>query len=241
MILCQFRLLRVAVFATVCVALAALGHAAVSGQPVPVPVLGAAAAGTAAGTWLLAGRRRGITAIAGWMTAAQAALHLVFEQTAARPAAPSADLVRLLLCVHGEAPDGVDPVELARAAGLDPAALGAAAGHAHGLHGHAGGGAGAGGAALLHGMSPGMVAAHLVAALACSLLLWRGEAALAAVVAAVRTLAEVFAPVVLLLAPFRQEPPRAVRPAVRRVRRPRQPALAHAVGRRGPPHPVPAV
>ncbi|MCU7826134.1 hypothetical protein KSNIM_31720 [Kitasatospora sp. DSM 101779] len=231
--------MRVAVFATVCVALAALGHAAVSGQPVPVSVLGAAAGGTAAGTWLLAGRRRGIAAIAGWMTAAQAALHLFFEQTAARPVAPpSADLLRLLLCVHGEAPDGVDPVELARAAGLDPAALGAAAGHAHGLHGRPAGG----GTALLHGMSPGMAAAHLAAALACSLLLWRGEAALAAVVAAVRTLAEVFAPLVLLLlAPFRHEPPRTVRPVVRPARRPRQPALAHAVGRRGPPRLVPAV
>ncbi|WP_052391117.1 hypothetical protein [Streptomyces sp. NRRL B-24484] len=238
MILCQFRLLRVAVFATACVALAALGHAAVSGQPVAVPVLGAAAAGTAAGTWLLAGRRRGIAAITGWMTAAQAALHLLFEQTAARPAAPapSADLLRLLLCVHGETPAGVDPVELARAAGLDPAVLGTAAGHAHGLHG-----GGGGGTALLHGMSPGMAAAHLAAALACSLLLWRGEAALAAVVAALRTLAEVFAPLVLVLAPFRHEPPRTVRPAVRRVRRPRQPALAYAVGRRGPPHPAPAV
>ncbi|PBC70913.1 hypothetical protein BX265_5473 [Streptomyces sp. TLI_235] len=238
MIVCQLRLLRVSVFATVCVALAAVGHAAVSGDAVSAPVLGAATAGTAVGTWAMAGRQRGIAAIAGWMTAAQAALHLLFERTSAAPAAPSTDLVRLLLCVHGETPGGVDPVELARAAGLDPAVLGAAAGHGHAVHGAA---AHTGGHALLHGMSPGMAAAHLAAALACSLLLWRGEAALTALAAALRTLAEVFAPLVLLPAPYRPELPRTLRPAVHRVRRPRQPALAHAVGRRGPPAAVPTV
>ncbi|MEV6208065.1 hypothetical protein [Kitasatospora sp. NPDC051914] len=237
MIVCQLRLLRVAVFATVCVALAAAGHCAVSGGEVRPGVLGLAVAGTAAGTWVPAGRRRGLGPVAAWMITAQAALHLLFERTSPAPAPPSADLLRLLLCVHGEAPAGVDPVQLAQAAGLDPALLGAAGSSAHAGH-HA---AAAGSSGLLHGMSAGMVAAHLLAAFACSLLLWRGEAALAATAAVLRTLADVLAPLVLLLSPYRPEAPRAVRPAVRSARRPRRPALAHAVVRRGPPALLPAV
>jgi hypothetical protein len=89
-----------------------------------------------------------------------------------------------------------------------------------------------------HAWSPGMVLAHFLAALACALWMWRGEAAvfrlgraLAAFVAAPLRLAG------LLLgfaAPALHGPVRVTR-FFAPVRRPRRPALRYAVTRRGPP------
>ncbi|GAA2819225.1 PE-PGRS family protein [Kitasatospora sp. CM 4170] len=97
-----------------------------------------------------------------------------------------------------------------------------------------------------HGMSLGMVAAHLLAALACALLLWRGEAAVARLFDLLGVLGGVLAGALLapLLALFARplgfRPPAAPRSAVHRVRPPRLVLLTHALVRRGPPALAPA-
>ncbi|MGW2251597.1 hypothetical protein ACWCXH_15555 [Kitasatospora sp. NPDC001660] len=105
-----------------------------------------------------------------------------------------------------------------------------ASGHAMAAHGMAHG--------MSHGMSVGMVAAHVLAALACALLLWRGDAALVRIfellgaVVAVTLLVPLLA---LCARPSGFRPPTPPRPADRRTRLPRQVLLTHAVVRRGPP------
>ncbi|MFJ3792644.1 hypothetical protein [Kitasatospora sp. NPDC090091] len=104
----------------------------------------------------------------------------------------------------------------------------------------------AGHAMAAHGMSLGMVAAHLVAALACALLLWRGEAAVARLFDLLGVLGGVLAGALLapLLALFARplgfRPPAAPRSAAHRVRPPRLVLLTHALVRRGPPVLAPA-
>ncbi|MFB7613262.1 hypothetical protein [Kitasatospora sp. NPDC056181] len=96
-----------------------------------------------------------------------------------------------------------------------------------------------------HGMSAGMIAAHLLAALACALLLWRGETALARLFELLGALGAVLAGVLLapLLAlwsrPHGYRPPVPPGPAAHRVRPPRLVLLSHALIRRGPPYAAP--
>ncbi|MGV9266025.1 hypothetical protein ACWDRR_15350 [Kitasatospora sp. NPDC003701] len=94
---------------------------------------------------------------------------------------------------------------------------------------------------MAHSMSAGMIAAHLLAALACALLLWRGETALARLFELLGALGTVLTGVLplALLALFARprgfEPPVPPRPAARRARPPRPVLLSHALVRRGPP------
>ncbi|MFB7667669.1 hypothetical protein ACFC1R_27710 [Kitasatospora sp. NPDC056138] len=281
----QLRTIRAVVFATLCVAMSATAHLSMSEAGIPGWVLLAAFAGTAAVTWLLAGQRRGPAVISAWMIAAQTCLHLLFERGAPMGTGASAahasgqargalDWTRLLLCTSDGIPAGVQPLELARAAGLDPAALSAAglppygpgsavqAAHAVRLHGGVtaltdpsamsqampgmtpGSGSATGSAdalsesmatSMAHGLSTGMVLAHLLAGLACALLLWRGEAAVAGLFQLVWTLAAVLVPLLLLFVPRSPEPSVPGPAARRRARQPRSVLLTHAVVRRGPP------
>ncbi|MFF2042619.1 hypothetical protein ACFVVX_19535 [Kitasatospora sp. NPDC058170] len=91
-----------------------------------------------------------------------------------------------------------------------------------------------------HGMSAGMLAAHVLAALACALLLWRGEAALVRLFDLLAALAGALLPILALAAPRGHRPPAAPRPVARRARPPRLVLLSHALVRRGPPSLVPA-
>ncbi|MEV0532523.1 hypothetical protein [Kitasatospora sp. NPDC050463] len=97
-----------------------------------------------------------------------------------------------------------------------------------------------------HSMSAGMIAAHLLAALACALLLWRGETALVRLFELLGGLGTVLAGALLLplLALFARprgfEPPVPPRPAAHRARLPRLVLLSHALVRRGPPSFAPA-
>lgn len=97
-----------------------------------------------------------------------------------------------------------------------------------------------------HGMSVGMLAAHVLAALACALLLWRGETALARLFELLGALGAVLAGALLapLLAlwcrPSGFRPPAPPGPAAHRVRPPRLVLLSHALIRRGPPCAAPA-
>ncbi|MGF1425423.1 hypothetical protein [Kitasatospora sp. LaBMicrA B282] len=246
----QIRMLRAVVFATLCVALAAAAHVSMSGAVAPGPVLAGAFAATVGATWLLAGQRRGAVVIGGWMVCLQAALHLLFEATARVPAGPvqglrgTPDWVNLLLCTPGGAnPPGMTPSQLAVMAGMDPGTL--SSGTMPGMSGMAGMSGMGGGHVVagldwgpsVAGMSLGMLAAHLLAALACALLLWRGESALVGLFEALRALAGAVLPVfvLLVLSPLDGEAPARVRRRPTRTRLPRLVALSHAVVRRGPP------
>lgn len=94
---------------------------------------------------------------------------------------------------------------------------------------------------MSHGMSPGMALAHVLAALGCALLLWRGDTALVRVFELLAALGAVVAgalllPLLTLLArPFGHRPSAVPRPADRPARLPRSVLLTHAVVRRGPP------
>ncbi|MFI6446629.1 hypothetical protein [Kitasatospora sp. NPDC050543] len=272
----QLRTLRTAVFAALCVTLAAAAHLSMSQADLPAPVLLAALGATAGCTWVLAGRRRSLAVISLWMVAAQGVLHLLFERATpsggavAAPAGAAPDWVHLLLCTPtGANTTGMSPVELARTAGIDPDSVSLAAlplpghrmvstaGH-HGLTavqnlgapgstsgaGDMNGMGGMGGMESLpgvpamagHALSPGMLLAHLVAALACAVLLRRGEDAIAGLSALLRTLADVVLPLLLLLlVPRGHRLPAPARPRARHTRLPRLVVLCHALVRRGPP------
>ncbi|WP_030663693.1 hypothetical protein [Streptomyces cellulosae] len=84
------RTVRAAVFAAVCVLLAALGHVLMSGSQVPARVLAAGFAATGVAGWSLAGRERGLPLIVSLVLAAQTALHFSFSlaQSATEAAPP---------------------------------------------------------------------------------------------------------------------------------------------------------
>src|SRR5690348_6439147 len=73
------RGLRAAVFAVVCVLLAALGHSVMSGTTVPGWMLLTAGAATTAGAWCVAGRERGPLLVGLLTVGTQAALHSAFS------------------------------------------------------------------------------------------------------------------------------------------------------------------
>ncbi|MFF3837485.1 hypothetical protein [Streptomyces sp. NPDC001930] len=81
------RGVRAAMFAAVCVLLAAIGHILMSGQGVPAWTLSLAFAATVAVAWVLAGRERGLLAVTAASVVVQSALHTAFSwsQTTAMP------------------------------------------------------------------------------------------------------------------------------------------------------------
>ncbi|MEU6313944.1 hypothetical protein [Streptomyces sp. NPDC047014] len=244
------RATRAAMFAAMCVALGAVGHAHMSGTDIPLSGLLAAFAVTAGLAWLAAGRRRGPVGISAAVLGVQGALHLVFSGTASvappagagagahhhhRMAADAGAMADGMAGTGGMA-DGAGAMAAGPPmAAADMAAMGGPDGMS-GMSGMAGMTDMAG-----HGGGLGMVAAHVLAALLCALWLARGEAAVfrlaralgAATVHAARPLARALA---LAGARTAAVPPRpAPRPPYRRPRRLRGAVHAHAVVRRGPP------
>src|SRR2546422_9089878 len=73
------RTVRAAVFAAVCVLLAALGHVMMSGSHVPAWALAAGVGATGVVGWCLAGRERGLPLIVAVVVAAQTVLHEAFS------------------------------------------------------------------------------------------------------------------------------------------------------------------
>ncbi|MFF4907283.1 hypothetical protein ACFY2T_20690 [Streptomyces sp. NPDC001260] len=210
------RTSRAAVFAAVCVLLAALAHELMSGGRVPGWALAAGAAATGAAGWCLAGRERGPALIVPVVVGAQAVLHSAFSY--ARSATPDSG---------GHANDSMTAVHMS--GGNSTASMGAmdlsGQGSMGGMHmDHAAGGS----------PSLGMLAAHLLAALLCGLWLAHGERAAFRVLRAVG--ARLAAPLRLPLAPppIPHHPlPRFGRP--RSDRAPRLLLLVHAITSRGPP------
>ncbi len=244
----DLRVLRAVPFALVCTLVAAFGHARAGGAVAP-DTLAAGFAAVCAAAALLGGRERSLGAIAAALAAGQLGLHLLFHRfgeglgggagmahgamAGNGTSDPLVSAAGRLLCndTPGDGltvvPLDTTPEQVVSAAGLDPQAYAAAAPHAAGWL----------------GLTPGMVAAHLAAALVAGWWLRRGEAALWRLVrAAALTAREWAAPlrtavallVALLLGGSRPAPARrGARPEDWRL--PVAAALRHSVLRRGPP------
>ncbi|MEU6805635.1 hypothetical protein [Streptomyces neyagawaensis] len=228
------RTVRAAMFAAVCVLLAALGHVTMSGSPVPWWAMGAAAAATGGVGWCLAGRERGLPLIVSVVLAAQTALHSGFSLTqSSHPA--DADGPMTGGSANGGSVGGSMDGGFGGASAMD---MGSAP-MQHTVHmgsaGHMGHADPTG--YLMDGpftASSGMLAAHLLAALLCGLWLAYGERAAFGLLRAVAG---------RLAAPLRMAlslvvPPGRPRPRVRRGRSDRSPRrllLVHTLTSRGPP------
>ncbi|MEV8126993.1 hypothetical protein AB0P07_23330 [Streptomyces sp. NPDC085944] len=258
----DLRILRAAVFAAVCVVLAAAGHTLASCATVPLWSLGAGFLGAVLVAVPLAGRRRSLAGIATLLTVGQTLLHTLFGlgqhgTAVAAPAAASgagagalsdASLVQQaarLVC--GTTAAAISPTQAQRIltdARIAPDVRTGAAHHpADAL-------SGAGGSASLLPSLP-MLLGHVLAALAAGWLLRRGDLALARLVelsahsahslaeaAFVRALRAALFLVRALHAGLAGAPgtgPRLPRPALWVPPQPRTTALQHTVIRRGPP------
>lgn len=255
------RAVRAALFAAVCVLLAATGHVLMSGTPVSGPVLSVALVFTAVVAWTLAGRERGLLAVTTAAVVTQTALHtgFTFAQSLTRPvpapqqASYAREWAGKLLCGDGAAAlSEREAVRVVTDAGLGglisrpppgtlvTASAGGAGHGGHAMHGMTADSA-AGMAPAMHGgpgmgtlSSAGMVAAHLLAAVLCGLWLAYGERALFRALRAFAT--RLWTPLQLLL--HLSAPPRRPRPPVRRRRARHAPArllLVHSITSRGPP------
>ncbi|MFI6335058.1 hypothetical protein [Streptomyces sp. NPDC050535] len=225
------RTVRAAVFAAVCVLLAALGHVLMSGSPVPWWAMGAAAVATGGLGWCLARRERGLPLIMTVVVVTQGVLHSAFSL--AQSAGGAAGTGTALGTTSGSA--GMDAMghDMGNmpmgsmhmdSAHMDPMDMGtmAAGPTAHLSHD-------------MSGMSSsGMVAAHLVAALLCGLWLGYGERAAFRILRALA--GRLAAPLRLLHA--LPTPPHRPRVRAGRASSDRAPArllLVHAITSRGPP------
>ncbi|QES57712.1 hypothetical protein DEJ51_29015 [Streptomyces venezuelae] len=235
------RALRAAMFAALCVLLAATGHLLMSGVAVPWWALSVAFPGTAATAWALAGRERGLFAVTAAAVAVQTVLHAGFSmaQSLAGAATPSGSGRMPLMSSMAAMPSMAG---MPRPSGAGTPEAGAHLHHA--MHGTADvasamttatGGPLPGGVHEAAAMSPvGMTAAHLLAAVLCGLWLAHGERAAFRVVRAVA--GRLWIPLRLLLrttVPAHRPPIRIRRR--RRHRAPRRLFLVHAITSRGPP------
>ncbi|WP_406007424.1 hypothetical protein OG440_15605 [Streptomyces sp. NBC_00637] len=232
------RALRAALFAAVCVLLAALGHVLMSGAEVPAWALAAGAAVTCVAGWSLAGRERGLPLIVTVVVAAQTALHSAFSL-----AGPSAGGVSAgtgatgVMGTMGMGSMRMDSMDMnmghmAHAGHMDHVSHIDHMGHAGPMsHMHLGESVGEGVAGT---SSFGMLAAHLLAALLCGLWLAHGEKAAFRILRAVA--GRLAAPLRLLLAlPVTPDRPRVRFRRRGSVRAPRLLLLTHAITTRGPP------
>ncbi|MFE0251618.1 hypothetical protein [Streptomyces sp. NPDC059010] len=235
------RTIRAAVFASVCVLLAALGHVLMSGDTVPWWTLAAGALATGGAGWCLAGRERGLPLVVSVVVVAQGGLHTFFEfaQSVAAGAAGTGaastgsagarhDMGSM--AAHMTSTGSIDVGHMG-AANMGAADMGGA--HMDAVH------TGMSHMPMGHDMtggtsSLGMFAAHTLAALLCGLWLGHGERAAFRILRAVAG---------WLAAPLRLSlvlptPPHRPRLRPRRGRSDRAPRLlplVHTITSRGPP------
>ncbi|MFC9397012.1 hypothetical protein ACFTWS_28185 [Streptomyces sp. NPDC057027] len=220
------RGVRAAMFAAVCVLLAATGHILMSGQGVPAWTLSLAFAATVAVTWVLASRERGLLAVTAASVVVQSTLHTAFAWS--QPTKPMSMPTAMPMSV----PMPMRDVHAAHAH-MSHAAMG---------HGDMTSSVGmVSGSPTGHDMTDmpssfGMLSAHLLAALLSGLWMAYGEQAAFRLLRAASL--RLFRPLVPLLASF--VPVVRNRPRFRPVRAgderaPRQLLLAHSVISRGPP------
>jgi len=256
----DLRILRAAVFAAVCVVLAAGGHTLASCATVPLWTLGAGFLGVVLVAAPLAGRVRSLTGIAALLAAGQTVLHTLFglgQQTVSSGAMsmPSmtstsdASLVeRAARLVCGTTAAAISPAQ-ARRLLADARISPDTAMHMDmsSMHHPADALSGAGSPASMLPSLP-MLLCHVLAAIAAGWLLRRGDLALLRLMelsahsladgAFVRSLRAALALVRALRAGLPAAPeagPRPPRTALLAPPRPRTTALQHTVIRRGPP------
>ncbi|MEH0551561.1 MULTISPECIES: hypothetical protein [unclassified Streptomyces] len=221
------RTVRAAVFAAVCVLLAALGHVLMSGSAVPWWTMSAGFAVTSGVGWALAGRERGLPLVVSVVVVAQGALHSAFSW--GRSAAPVSGNGSTAQDMSGMSAGSMPAGSMSMDA-MDMGSMGSGhIGHAaHAEHlGHLAHGTG--------GMSSlGMLAAHTLAALLTGLWLAHGERAAFRLLRAVagRLAAPLFLPLAALPVPPRR--PR-LRPTRERAERIPRLTLTHTIISRGPP------
>ncbi|MEU3843795.1 hypothetical protein AB0E88_27630 [Streptomyces sp. NPDC028635] len=238
------RAIRAAVFAAMCVLLAALGHVLMSGSDVPSWALAAGGAVTGAVGWCLAGRERGLPLILTAVVAAQTVLHEAFSYAQSAPdGSASMDMSGMGSMRTGPmhmgsmgmnsmdmGPMHMDPMDMSAThmghTGMSAMHMGHTGMSAMGHMGHSMDGGSS--------SSFGMLAAHLLAAVLCGLWLAYGEkAAFRILRAAAGWLA---APLRLLLAlPGIPDRPRIHLRRGHSDRAPRLLLLVHAITSRGPP------
>ncbi|MFK0018023.1 hypothetical protein [Streptomyces sp. NPDC090798] len=223
------RTVRAAVFAVVCVLLAALGHVMMSGGTVPWWALGVSGAAIGGAGWCLAGRERGLPLIVSAVVGAQAVLHSVFSLAQSSGSLGVWGAAASVFTGHDMNSMPTGPMSMSsvppNSVSMDSTRMDAMDMGAMDHMGHAADGTSS---------SLGMLAAHLLAALLCGLWLAHGERAVFRVL---RALAG------LLAAPLRlplalPAPVSRPRPRVRRdrsARAPRRLLLVHAITSRGPP------
>ncbi|MDT0449968.1 hypothetical protein [Streptomyces hesseae] len=222
-------------FAAVCVLLAALGHAVMSGTTVPWWAIAVALTTTGGCAWFLAGRERGPLLITLATVGAQTGLHSFFTvaQSVADRAAGAMDM------------GGESATATASGSVSDVVCGGFTASTAMPMdHGMGGMGDGMGGMSMSmhagHG-ALGMWSAHVLVALICGIWLSGGEQAAFRLGRTIT--ARLRGPLVLLFCdvPARPRPPRVRAGFGRAAQRLRQLLYAHVLATRGPPGPVVAV
>ncbi|MGW3118037.1 hypothetical protein ACWDBW_12985 [Streptomyces sp. NPDC001107] len=256
----DLRILRAAVFAAVCVVLAAGGHTLASCATVPLWTLGAGFLGAVLVAAPLAGRVRSLTGTAALLAAGQTVLHTLFglgQQTVSSGAmsmssmAPTSDaslVERAARLVCGTATAAISPAQarkLLADARLSPDT--AMSMDMSSMHHPADALSGTGSPASLLPSLP-MLLSHVLAAIAAGWLLRRGDLALLRLLelsahsmadgAFVRSLRAALALVRALRAGLPAAPeagPRPPRTALLAPPKPRTTALQHTVIRRGPP------
>ncbi|MFI6492583.1 hypothetical protein [Streptomyces sp. NPDC050564] len=215
------RTVRAAMFAAVCVLLAALGHVMMSGSLVAWWAMAGGAVAAGGVGWCLAGRERGLALIVSVVVVAQGALHSAFSLAQSASSASGSGSLGMSGRPMGSMGHDMDSMPMDS---MDMAHMGHMGSDDMA---HLGSGA--------SGMSSfGMLAAHLLAALLCGLWLAYGERAAFRILRAVA--GRLAAPLRLLLA--LPTPPH--RPRIRRHRgsldrAPRRLLLVHAITSRGPP------
>lgn len=249
------RVLRAAVFAAVCVVLAAGGHALASCATIPLWTLGAGFLGVLAVAAPLAGRERSLAGITALLAVGQTVLHTLFGlgqhgTTAAASTASSAtamsdasvvEQATRLLC--GTTAAAISPAQAVRI--LTEARLYKGT-HTHGSTDTMSAGSSGSSASLLPSLP--MLLGHVLAALAAGWLLCHGDRALLRLTelsahgleegALVRSLRGALALVRALRAGLPGAPeagPRLPRTELSAPPEPPTTALRHAVIRRGPP------
>ncbi|MEU6252578.1 hypothetical protein [Streptomyces sp. NPDC047043] len=225
------RTIRAAVFAAVCVLLAALGHVMMSGRDVPAWAMAAGVALTGVAGWCLAGRERGLPLIVTVVVAAQTGLHSAFSLAqSSTNVADAVDMGPMRMGPMHMGPRHMGSANMDSMNSMGPMSMG----HMDMSHmDHMGPMEGAG-QSVGGSSSFGMLAAHLLAALLCGLWLAYGERAAFRILRAVA--GWLAAPLRLLLA--LPVPSHRPRPHMRRRRSDRAPRLlllVHAITSRGPP------
>ncbi|MEU6350365.1 hypothetical protein ABZ896_13685 [Streptomyces sp. NPDC047072] len=209
------RTVRAAVFAAVCVLLAALGHVLMSGHHVPAGAVALGLAATAVVGFCLAGRERGLPLVVAVVVGAQTALHTGFSF--AQPMSGADDMGGTHMG-PAHMPSETDSMHMGsmHMSGMDSMDMG----HMSSATGT---------------WSFGMVAPHLLAALLTGLWLAYGERAAFRILRAVA--GWLAAPLRLLLAAVPATPhrPRLRARRPRSQRGPRSLLLGHAITHRGPP------